>query len=302
MEKDNILEVNDLKVHFNQKQRVIKALDGVDVFLKKGSTTALAGESGCGKTTLAKTILGFYKPSGGNITLGKEDITLKSNIELIRKNIQIVFQNPFLSFDPRYTVFQSLYESLYVFNPVTKSKAEDIIIQKLSAVELMPDIMDRYPHQLSGGQNQRVAIARSLMNEPALIILDEPTSSLDITTASKIMDLIMRLQDSYGATFLFISHNLKLLKKISHYFFIMYRGKIVEYGPKNLVYSNPQHPYTKLLKEASNQKVKNIPQDSFETQGCPFFGRCPLKKDACLSVPEKYEIEPEHFIYCHFPQ
>ncbi len=299
---ENILEVKNLKVYFTQKRRLVKALDGIDVFLKKGSIIALAGESGCGKTTLAKTILGFNKPNEGNIYFKEEDITLKKNIELIRKNIQIVFQNPFLSFDPRYTVFRSLYETLSVFNPVDKVKAQDIIIGKLSEVELTPDVINRYPHQLSGGQNQRVAIARSLMNDPALVILDEPTSNLDVTTAFKIMDLIIRLQDNHGVTFLFISHNLKLLRKVSHYFFIMYRGKIVEHGPKDLVYNNPQHPYTQLLKEASNQKVKQVSQDSPKDEGCPFFNRCPKKKDACLHEPTKYEVEPGHFIYCHFPQ
>jgi oligopeptide/dipeptide ABC transporter ATP-binding protein len=302
MQERNILEVSDLHVRFTQKKRLIKALDGVDLFLKKGMTTALAGESGCGKTTLAKTILGFHKPYSGKIYLEGKDITLRKHNHFIRKNIQIVFQNPFLSLDPRYTVFQSLREVLSVFNPAPKASAEEIIAEKLAAVELTSEIMNRYPHQLSGGQNQRVAIARSLINEPELIILDEPTSSLDVTTASKIMDLIRRLQERYGASFLFISHNLKILRKISHYFFIMYRGKIVEYGPKELVYNNPQHPYTQLLKEASNLKVKNIARDQPSSQGCPFFSRCPSKKDDCRYEPVKYEVEPEHFIYCHFPQ
>jgi len=309
-DKENLLKIEDLKVHFTQKRKTIKALDGVDVFLKKGLVTSLAGESGCGKTTLAKTILGFYQPKGGSIYFNDKNITLKKNQKVVRKNIQIVFQNPFASLDPRYTIFYSLYEALRVakkINPVRKffsngvkkSESQKLIKKALAEVELEEDVIERVPHQLSGGQVQRICIARSLINRPRLVILDEPTSSLDVTTASKIMKLLIKLQKELGVTFLFISHNLKLLKKISDYCFIMYRGKIMEYGPRDLIYNNPLHPYTKLLKEASQQKLKYLKEDVADLGGCPFISRCRFKKSDCEQECVKKEVEPGHFVYCH---
>lgn len=295
----NILATNNLKVYFKQRHRVVKALDGVDIFLKKGSTTSLAGESGCGKTTLARTILGFHTPDTGKIYFEDTDIALKKNEALIRKNIQIVFQNPFLSLDPRYTIFSALYEALRVFQKVDRKKALEIITRVLSEVELGGDCMDRYPHQLSGGELQRVCIARSLINKPPLIILDEPTSSLDVTTASKIMKLLIELQKAHSITYLFISHNLKVLKKISHVCFIMYYGRIVEYGPKELLYNNPLHPYTRLLFEAANHTLKSMPKEHAAEQGCAFAPHCDLADQACNGPVQRAELEPGHFVYCH---
>ena len=306
MENNKILIIENLKVHFLQKGKTIKALDGVDVFLEKGLVTSLAGESGCGKTTLAKTILGFYRPKKGSIYFEDKDIVLPKNQKVIRKNIQIVFQNPFASLDPRCSIFYSLYEALTVFpvkgrisKKITKSEGRTLIKKALAEVELEEDVIERMPDQLSGGQIQRVCIARSLINRPRLVILDEPTSSLDVTTASKIMKLLIKLQTELEVTFLFISHNLKLLKKISDYCFIMYRGKIMEYGPRDLIYNNPLHPYTKLLKEASQQKLKYLKEDTGHLGGCPFLSRCPLKKPECNQECVRKEIEPGHFVYCH---
>ena len=309
MENYKILSTENLKVHFLQKGKTIKALDGVDVFLKKGLVTSLAGESGCGKTTLAKTILGFYQPKAGKIyfsarggsALGGncKDIALRKNEKFIRKNIQIVFQNPFSSLDPRYTISYSLLEALKVFKKVKKSESKELVKEALAEVELEEDVADRMPHQLSGGQIQRVCIARSLINRPPLVILDEPTSSLDVTTASKIMKLLIKLQKELGVTILFISHNLKLLKKISDYCFIMYRGKIMEYGPRDLIYNNPLHPYTKLLKEASEQRLKYLKEEPELVQGCPFLSRCPFKRAECNQECLNKEAEPGHFVYCH---
>lgn len=308
MEENILLRIEGLTVDFRHKERQVKALDGVDIFLKEGLVTSLAGESGCGKTTLAKTILGFYRPNKGGIYFSpggknESDITLPKNQEVLRKNIQIVFQNPFASLDPRYTIFSSLYEALRApsaNNRISKSKAKDLIKKSLAEVELEEDIMERVPHQLSGGQVQRVCIARSLINRPPLVILDEPTSSLDVTTASRIMKLLIRLQRELKITFLFISHNLKLLNKISHYCFIMYQGKIMEHGPRELVYDNPLHPYTKLLKEASRQKLKYLKVGDVRSGGCPFLSRCRFKSPGCEQEISMREAEPGHFVCCRY--
>lgn len=299
MNPKTILETKNLKVYFQQKKNNVKAVNGVDIVLREGLITSLAGESGCGKTTLARAILGFNKPDEGSIFFKDKDITLRENNKVIRENIQIVFQNPFSSLDPRYNVFSSLYETLCVFKKVDKHTAEAIIKDVLAEVELEPDIMQRYPHQLSGGQIQRICIARSLLNKPSLVVLDEPISSLDGTTASKIMKLLGKLQKELGVTFLFISHNLKLLRKISNYSFVMYCGKIMEHGPKDVVYDNPLHPYTKLLKEACNQQVKHIQEQNMDTDGCPFINRCPFRKQVCSCYPQATEVEPGHFVHCH---
>ncbi len=298
-DKESLLETDNLKVYFSQKGRVVKALDGVDISLRKGLVTSLAGESGCGKTTLAKTILKFHRPEQGSIYFEDKNIVLKENQGIIRKNIQIVFQNPFASLDPRCSIFYSLYEALQVYKRIKKSESREFIKTALAEVELEEDVMERMPHQLSGGQVQRVCIARSLINKPSLVILDEPTSSLDVTTASKIMKLLVKLQQESGVTFLFISHNLKLLKKISHYCFIMYRGKIMEYGPRDLVYNNPLHPYTKLLKEASEQRLKYFKGETEHFEGCPFLSRCSFKKSECVKTCKRKEVESGHFVYCH---
>lgn len=280
-----LVEIKNLKVHFSRHKQVVKAVDGVSLSIQAGVTTALAGESGCGKTTLARTILGFYQPLEGNIYLRGEDITLKRNEPLIRKNIQIVFQNPQLSLDPRYTVYATLSEALCVKKRLGRLAINKRVSQLLDEVELKDEILYRYPDQLSGGQRQRVCIARSLVHRPDMLILDEPTSSLDITTATKIIALLKKLQSLHNITYLFISHDLRLLKNVSSQCVIMYAGKIVEYGITERVFSNPAHPYTQLLRQACEQKLQIMPENF---------------KFSYLNQ-QKVEVEPGHFIFKDLP-
>jgi len=297
----NIVETKNLKKYFRTRRQVVKAVDGVDIFIKKGQAAALVGESGCGKTTLAKTLLGFYNVDNGRILLRDKDVTkIKSNYSFVRKNIQIVFQNPSLSLDPRYTVFRTLLETLRVFKKIDTDTAEDEIINYLNKVGLNKSCLYLYPHQLSGGQAQRVSIARALINNPKVVILDEPTSNLDVSTTVKIIDLLTELKDKESLSYLFISHDLRLVAKIADYIFVMYYGKIVEYGPKDILYGNPLHPYTKLLIKASEYRLKDVSVQGRSKKGCIFRGRCVNEKPHCGVEPTAKEAEPGHFVFCHY--
>ncbi|MFH1876566.1 MAG: dipeptide/oligopeptide/nickel ABC transporter ATP-binding protein [Candidatus Omnitrophota bacterium] len=248
----DFLTIEDLKVYFKQKRDVIKALDGVTLRFPQQGVIGLAGESGCGKTTLARTILGFNRPVCGSIRCNGADITPPRNERLVRENIQIVFQNPSASLDHRYTVFATLDEVLRVRHRIRRAEALSTVRAALAEVELDETYLTRYPHELSGGQQQRVAIARALINRPRMVIFDEPTSSLDATTAVTIIRLLAHLQKKHSMTFLFISHNLKLLKRISQFCYIMYQGAIVEQGISQVIFTNPVHSYTKRLLAAAN--------------------------------------------------
>jgi len=282
------------------RKSIVSALDGFDIFVREGQTTALVGESGCGKTTLAKVMLGFYDLDSGKVNfLGRSITPIKKHENVIRKNMQIVFQNPFLSMDPRYTVYGALQEALTVSQKIEKKHLYGLIATALSDVELNSDFMNRYPHQLSGGQIQRVCIARALLKNPKLLFLDEPTSSLDISTTSKIIDLLIKLQKEHVLSYLFISHNLKIVRKISHTVFVMYRGKIMEYGPKKSIYEAAHHPYTQLLLKAAAYKLEETGDWRRAGGGCVFKERCGLRSDACDEAPPKKEVGDGHFVYCH---
>ena len=299
--KMDILRTVELKKSFLVRKNVVKALDGVDIFLRQGEATALVGESGCGKTTLAKILLGFYAIDSGKIFFEDKDIScLKHNLRIIRENIQIVFQNPYLSFDSRYSAFSALYEVLRTFNKLDKDTAKDIIIDILHRVGLGAGVLSRYPHSLSGGELQRISIARALIKKPRVVILDEPTSNLDISTTVEIINLLEGLKEKESLSYLFISHDLKLVAKIANYIFVMYYGKIVEYGLKDALYHNPCHPYTKLLIEASEYKLKDVCIQIKHKEGCIFRGRCVNEKSRCKVEPRKREIEPGHFVFCHY--
>ena len=260
-----LLELKDIKKYFYLKKgflkkSVVKAIDGVDLQISEGENVGLVGESGCGKTTLARVAIKLISADHGSIVFENKEVThLKQRgFRLLRKSIQMVFQDPYSSLDPRFTIRHIMQEPMTLEQALYKSpaKREERVRDLLAAVDLKGDILNRYPHEFSGGERQRIAIARSLVLNPKLLILDEAVSSLDILVQEQIVHLLLDLQRKFNLTYLFISHNLKVVQKISHKIAVMYQGKMVEYGPAEVVFHKPLHPYTKeLLSAALEYKV-----------------------------------------------
>lgn len=317
-----ILEVNNLKKYFplkkkifQKEERYVKANDGISFKLKKGETLALVGESGCGKSTLGRTILKLYEPTEGTIKFKGEDITNLSSKEMVeyRKNMQIIFQDPYSSLNPRMTVGQIIGEALIEHGVFKKrddeyQKAVEKIIKMCG---LATYHINRYPHQFSGGQRQRIGIARALALNPSFIVCDEAVSALDVSIQSQIINLLMKLQKELGLSYLFITHDLSVVKHISDKVGVMYLGNLVEMAPKKSVYDEPLHPYTKSLLSAIpstnlNRKkdriplIGEIPSNVNPPSGCKFHTRCPVAKEKCkVEIPELREIREEHFVACH---
>jgi oligopeptide/dipeptide ABC transporter ATP-binding protein len=294
----------------------VKAVDDVSFEVKKGATFALVGESGCGKTTTARVMLRLIDPTDGKIEIMGTEISRLSREELLpfRRKMQIVFQNPIGSLNPRMTVGQILTEPMLFHKIViSKEEADQKAIELLRMVGLKPFHMDRYPHQFSGGQKQRIAIARALSVDPEIIYLDEPTSALDVSVQAQIVNLLLKFQEELGLTYVFISHNLALVRFISHQVAVMYLGKIVEMGDVNEVFDNPVHPYTKALLSASpipdpaiEKKRKriiltgNVPSPIARPSGCFFHPRCPYKMPICeKEYPEMKSVSSNHQVTCH---
>lgn len=257
-----LLELKNIRKYFPVKGGFfgttgdhVKAVDGVDLSIKPGENVSIVGESGCGKTTLARIILKLMHADNGSIIFDGQDITHFSNRRLIqvRKNMQMVFQDPYSSLDPRFTVRRVMREALTLQKDQYASEAEKQTraCQLLESVQLSGDILNRYPHEFSGGERQRIAIARALMLNPKLLILDEAVSSLDVIIQKQLIDLLAGLQEKFKLTYLFISHNLKVVKKISHKIAVMYKGRIVELAQTDEIFNNPLHPYTKDLLSAA---------------------------------------------------
>jgi oligopeptide/dipeptide ABC transporter ATP-binding protein len=323
-EKNVIVKVAGLKEYFPIKQGFflkrtvahVKAVDGVDFEIKKGETFALVGESGCGKTTVGRTILRLIDPTDGRIFFDGTDISKLGYKELLpfRRRMQIVFQDPMSSLNPRMTVGQIVTEPM-LFHKVVKTKEEAYkrAEELMEMVGLKTFHLDRYPHQFSGGQRQRIAIARAIAIQPEFIVLDEPTSSLDVSVQAQIINMFLDFQERFHFSYLFISHNLGLVRFISQRVAIMYLGRIVEMGDSEEIFSQPLHPYSKALLSATpvpDPKVEKarkriiltggVPSPINRPSGCFFNPRCPFKMEVCeKEYPQLIQISNDHWVACH---
>jgi oligopeptide transport system ATP-binding protein len=317
-----LLEVKDLRMHYPitsgllaRQTGAVKAVDDVSFTIARGETLGLVGESGCGKTSMARSIVQLYKPTSGQVIFDGQDLTkLKGGkMRAMYRRVQFIFQDPYGSLDPRMTCGEIIGEPLKV-HKLTKGKDEyrKRIGELLTLVGLNPYMANRFPHEFSGGQRQRIGIARALAVEPELLICDEPVSALDVSVQAQIINLLEELQEKFGLTYLFIAHDLSLVRHISHRVAVMYLGRIVEVAESDELFSNPQHPYTKALmsaiplpdpiEEINRERIVlqgEPPSPAKPPPGCVFNPRCPIAIDDCTAaLPELREISTGHFAAC----
>ena len=316
---DVILKAEDLKKYFKIKGRkVVKAVDGVSIEVERGKTLGLVGESGCGKSTLGRTLIRIYEPTEGKITLNGKDISGKSTKRFrqdLARSIQMIFQDPYACLSPRMTVSQLISEGWGLNHAIHMSAEEkrDRVIELLETVGLNEEHANRFPHEFSGGQRQRIGIARALSMSPELIICDEPISALDVSIQAQVMNLLLKLQQDKGLSYIFIAHDLSMVRYISDTVAVMYLGSIMEYATNKELYENPQHPYTKALFSAipvANPKIEKgrsriklegeIPSPINSPKGCKFCTRCAYAKPGCFEQPPVLkECGPGHKVACH---
>ncbi len=316
MSKENLIEIVDLKKYFNVgKNLTLKAVDNVTFNIKKGETFGLVGESGCGKTTCGRTILGIYPATDGHVFFKGKDVHKMNYHERLefKKNAQVIFQDPYASLDPRMTIGDIIGEGMDVHFKLSAKERQSRIEDLLLKVGLNSEHSSRFPHELSGGQRQRIGIARALAVEPQFIMCDEPISALDVSIQAQIVNLLIKLQNEMGLTYLFISHDLSMVKHISDRVGVMYLGSMVELSSNEKLYKKPLHPYTQALisaipvpdpnSEDERERIKlegEVPSPINPPIGCKFVKRCRYAMDVCWKVtPELREIEPDHFVACH---
>ena len=317
-----LLEATNIVKHFPIKGGVflkeiatVKAVDGVSLTIDEGETVGLVGESGCGKTTFGRAILRLEEPTSGEIFFEGDSILSydKNKMQALRENMQIIFQDPFSSLNPRKSVAHIIGEPLLVHGMRSRKKREEKVLELLRVVGLRKEHMRRYPHQFSGGQRQRIGVARALALHPKLIVCDEAVSALDVSIQAQVINLLKDLQDEFGLTYLFISHDLSVVEHVSDRVAVMYLGKIVEFAPSQALYKTPLHPYTQALLSAvpipdpalkSNERIilkGDVPSPIDPPPGCSFHPRCLFAKDICSQrEPEFREIRNKHFVACFF--
>ncbi len=319
-----LLTVTNLKKHFpirkgffGRQVGAVRAVDGVSLTINAGETLGLVGESGCGKSTLGRTILRLLPATEGSVIFEDTDVLTadKKTLKTLRRNLQIVFQNPYASLDPRMNVFDIVAEPLVVHQTLNKNELRAKVFELLDLVGLDKNMANRYPHQFSGGQRQRIGIARALALNPRLIVADEPVSALDVSVQAQILNLLLDLKKEFKLTYLFIAHNLDVVRYISDRLAVMYLGKLVELGKSEDVYKRPLHPYSKALISAAPVPDPNfdrskriilqgdLPSPANPPSGCAFHTRCPMAEERCkVEEPPLREIEPGHFSACHFAE
>ena len=320
-DNDILVKIEDLVMHFpiyrgviRRKVGAVRAVDGVSLQIRQGETLGLVGESGCGKTTVGRTILQLYKPTSGHVYYKDTDLAkLKPEpMRLMRKDLQMIFQDPYASLNPRMTVRDIIGDPMLAFGEASGKQIDERVRELLNLVRLDPDFANRYPHEFSGGQRQRIGVARALAMNPSFIVCDEPISALDVSIQAQVVNLLEDLQRDLGLTYLFIAHDLSMVRHISDRVAVMYLGVVVELSDRNDIYDNPLHPYTKALLSAipvpdpvyyeTRQRIileGDVPSPANPPSGCRFRTRCPIADERCaLERPEFREVTPGHFVAC----
>lgn len=320
MNQQPLLEIKGLKTFYPIKKGIlkrtkayVKAVNDIDITIYEGETLGVVGESGCGKSTLGRTVLGLERKTGGNIRFRGEEIGNLSDSQLkkYKKHMQMIFQDPFASLDPRQRIGDALEEVFIIHTNLSKNERVQRVKELLVEVGLKKEYYDRFPHEFSGGQRQRIGIARAIALNPSLVICDEAVSALDVSVQAQIIKLLLELQEKHHLTYMFISHDLSVIRHISDRVLVMYLGTTAELGTSDQIYRNPLHPYTKALLSSiprpipgkNKERIKlegEIPSASNYPTGCPFHTRCPLATEQCkVTRPEWREIEDGHFVACH---
>ncbi len=320
---DILLQVRDLKVYFpvsaglifQRKVADVKAVDGVTFHIRKGETLGLVGESGCGKSTTGRAILQLYRPTSGSVQFGETELTqLKGgDLRRMRRQMQMIFQDPYASLNPRMSAGAIIGEPLAIHSLAKGEQRRERVAELMRIVGLNPFYASRFPHEFSGGQRQRIGVARALAVEPDFIVADEPVSALDVSIQAQIINLLEDLQEQFGLTYLFIAHDLSVVRHISDRIAVMYLGKLMELTGRDELYENPLHPYTKALLsavpipdpelEAKRERVilsGDVPSPMAPPPGCVFNTRCPIAGEECRrEIPEWREVSRDHWVACH---
>ena len=316
MTNEVLVQAQDLCKYFKiSGGRMLHAVEGVNLEIHRGETLGLVGESGCGKSTLGRTMMGIYKPTKGKLIYSGKEVDLADKKErfAFAKKAQIIFQDPYASLDPRMTVGSIIAEGMEIHGMYDEKKRQERVAELLDIVGLNREHANRFPHEFSGGQRQRIGIARALAIEPEFIVCDEPISALDVSIQAQVINLLHELQEKMGLTYLFIAHDLNIVKYISDRIAVMYLGSVVELATSDELYANTLHPYSKALlsavpipdphKEAQKHRQiidGDVPSPINKPKGCAFSSRCPLACDKCReSVPQLREMTPGHFVACH---